>query len=551
MPPVTDTRPPDLAHPPPSGDGHQGDVPAPPVLADGDRQPGELSDGQVRVLLASVLVVAACGLLYELIVGTLSSYLLGNSTLHFSLTIAGFMSAMGLGSLLSRRIHGDPLAWFVGVELAVGAVGGGGAALLYAAYTYTPPVYHAAMAAVVLAIGVLIGLEIPLVARILDRAGRHRRDTVANVLAVDYVGALVAGLAFPFLLLPTLGVLRTSFVTGAVNLAVVAACLWAFRREIRRRARRGLSATAAALAVVLVGGAGGAAWLASTFEAKLYRAPVVYAEQSPSQRLVVPRSGRGADTDTRLFLNGALQFSTRDEHRYHEMLVHPAMALAPRRSRVLVLGGGDGMAVREVLKWPGVRSVTLVDLDPAVTRLAQTHPALVQANRQSLADPRVTLRHEDAYRFIESGTDLFDVILVDLPDPNHESLSKLYSRPFYELLRARLAAGGTVAAQSTSPYFAREAFWSIVATAEAADLHPVPYHVWVPSFGDWGFFLGSTHAVRPERLAVPVETRFLTPDQFRTAQLFDADVSRVPAEVNTLDDPVLLRYYEHGWARWQ
>ena len=507
----------------------------------------------MRVLLTSVLVVAACGLLYELIVGTLSSYLLGNSTLHFSLTIGGFMSAMGLGSLLSRRITGDPLAWFVGVELAVGAVGGGGAALLYAAFTYTPTVYHAAMAAVVLAIGLLIGLEIPLVARVLDRAGRARRETVANVLAVDYLGALVAALAFPFILLPTLGILRTSFVTGAVNLLVVGACLWAFRRELRPPARKVLGVAGIGLAVVLIGGAVGAAWLAKTFEAKLYRAPVVYTEQSPYQRLVVTRSGRGSETDTRLFLNGALQFSTRDEHRYHEMLVHPAMALAPARQRVLILGGGDGLAAREVLQWPEVESVTLVDLDPAVTRLAQTHPAILQANRQSLADPRVTIRNEDAYRFVERGTDLFDVILVDLPDPNQESLSKLYSRPFYELLRARLSTGGMVAVQSTSPYFAREAFWSIVATAEAASLRPVPYHVWVPSFGDWGFFLGSTHTANPDRLAVPeaIETRFLTPEVWAAARLFDGDVSRVPAEVNTLDHPVLLRYYEHGWAKWQ
>ncbi|MEM1056253.1 MAG: polyamine aminopropyltransferase [Bacteroidota bacterium] len=543
---MSPTATPELHTPNPSGDGWTGPFPEPP-------EAGGLTDRQVRVLLTSVLVAAACGLLYELIVGTLSSYLLGNSTLHFSLTIGGFMSAMGLGSLLSRRITGDPLAWFVGVELAVGAVGGGGAALLYAAFTYAPAVYHAAMAAIVLAIGILIGLEIPLVARVLDRAGRQRRDTVANVLAVDYVGALVAALAFPFILLPTLGILRTSFVTGAINLAVVGACLWAFRRELRRRARVRLGAVAGVLAVVLVGGASGAAWLASTFEAKLYRAPVVYTEQSPYQRLVVTRSGRGADTDTRLFLNGALQFSTRDEHRYHEMLVHPAMALASNRERILVLGGGDGMAAREALKWPEVQQIMLVDLDPAVTDLAQTHEALVQANSGALADPRVTIRHEDAYGFIESGTDLFDVIVVDLPDPNHESLNKLYSRPFYAMLRARLSAGGMVSVQSTSPYFAREAFWSIIATAEAADLHPVPFHVWVPSFGDWGFFLGSTYEVRPERLAFPetLALRFATEAQFEAAQLFDGDVSRVPAEVNTLDNPILLRYYEQGWARWQ
>ena len=513
-----------------------------------------LSDRQVRVLLTSVVVVAACGLLYELIVGTLSSYLLGNSTLHFSLTIGGFMTAMGLGSLLSRRIDGDPLRAFVAVELAIGAAGGGSALALYAAYSFAPVAYHAVMAASVLAIGVLVGLEIPLVARVLDAAGRQRRDTVADVLAVDYLGALVAALAFPFLLLPTLGVLRTAFVTGAVNLAVVAACLWAFRRALGG-AWRPLAVATVGLAVPLVGGAVGAGWLSHQLEARLYRAPIVYAEQSPYQRLVVTRQ-RG---DTRLFLDGALQFATSDEYRYHEALVHPALALAARRTHVLVLGGGDGLATREILKWPDVERVTLVDLDPAVTDLAQRHPAILEANGGALADPRVEIVTDDAYRFVAGAPGAgpaaltFDAVIVDLPDPNHEALAKLYSRPFYELLRQRLGQGATVAVQSTSPYFAREAFWSIVATAEAAGLHPVPYHVYVPSFGDWGFVLGSTHAVRPERFRLPdgLATRFLTPAAFASAQDFSPDIGRLDVDVNTLDDPVLLRYYQQGWARWE
>ena len=536
----------------PGGDG----AGRPPALAEGRHQRGAaggLSRLQTRVLLAAVLVVATCGLLYELVVGTLSSYLFGNSALQFSLTIGGFMTAMGLGSLAARRVRGNALVWFVGVELGVAAVGGVAAAVLYAAYTYTS-LYPVAMGAVVLAIGMLVGLEIPLVSRLLGRGQRlsagELKDTVAGVLAVDYLGALVAAVAFPLLLLPTLGVLRTSFLTGAVNLGVVVLCLWAFRAELRRRGRwRRLVAATALVAVPLAVGAVGAEWLAATFETKLYRDPVVYAEQSPYQRIVLTRSGG----DLRMFLDGGLQFSLADEHRYHEALVHPAMALAARRERVLILGGGDGLAAREVLKWPGVRSVTLVDLDPAVTRLARTHPALAEANRQSLADPRVTVRNQDAYAFVTGAGEPFDVAIVDLPDPNHESLAKLYSRPFYHALRRRLGAGGTVAVQATSPYFAREAFWSVVATAEAAGFHPEPYHVYVPSFGDWGFFVGGTHRARPERfrLAEAVETRFLTPPLFQAARLFDADSGRLDVEVNTLDDPVLLRYYREGWDQWQ
>ena len=546
-----------------AGDGHdlearpersqRADPPAPDLRLGLEVAPSGLEAGlsrrQTRVLLAAVLVVATCGILYELIVGTLSSYLLGNSALHFSLTIGGFMTAMGLGSWLSRFITRDALAWFVAVELAVGAVGGLSAAVLYAAFTYTP-VYHVAMGAVVLTIGVLIGLEIPLVTRLLGGPGRVTassvKDTVANVLAVDYLGALVASIAFPFLLLPVLGVVRTAFVTGFVNLAVVVLCLRAFRRRLGR-ARWPLTLATALVAVPLVAGTVGADRLADVFETKLYRDPVVYTEQSTYQRIVL--TARGGDL--RMFLDGGLQFSTSDEHRYHEALVHPAMALAARRERVLILGGGDGMAAREVLEWPDVQAVTLVDLDPAVTRLSRTHAAIRAANGGALEDARLEVVNDDAGAFLAETTERFDVVISDLPDPNHESLAKLYSRPFYALVRDRLNVGGTVAVQATSPTFAREAFWSIVATAEAAGLHPEPYHLYVPSFGDWGFFVGSTHAVRPERYDPSVNLEVVDPATFQAARHFDADVDRVEVEVSTLDDPVVLRYYEKGWAQWQ
>lgn len=524
----------------PSGDGHPGPLPD-LGHARGRRQS--------RVLLAAVLVVATCGILYELIVGTLSSYLLGNSALHFSLTIGGFMTAMGIGSWASKWVRGNVLAWFVGVELAVGAVGGLSAAVLYAAYTYTP-IYHVAMGGVVLTIGVLVGLEIPLVTRLLggpgDVSASKLKDTVAGVLAVDYLGALVASLAFPFLLLPFLGVVRTAFVTGAVNVVVVLVCLRTFRRELGR-ARRPLGIATALVAIPLLAGAVGADRLADVFETKLYRDPVVYADQSRYQRIVL--TARGGDL--RMFLDGGLQFSTVDEHRYHEALVHPAMALAARRERVLVLGGGDGLAAREILRWPEVKEIVLVDLDPAVTDLARTHAAIRRANRQSLDDPRVRLVHGDAGAFLADGGAPFDVAIVDLPDPNHESLAKLYSRSFYEQLRRRLGVGGTVGVQSTSPMFAREAFWSVVATADAAGLHPQPYHLYIPSFGDWGFFVGSTHRVRPDRYdPSDVGPRVMTPETFLSARTFDADVARLAVDVSTLDDPVILRYYQQGWARW-
>lgn len=503
-----------------------------------------LSRRQATVLLASVFLIAGCGLLYELIVGTLSSYLFGNSVAHFSVTIGLFMSAMGIGSFLSRRITRRVLAWFVGVELAVGVLGGASAMLLYAVFTATP-FYHAAMVVLILAIGTLIGLEIPLVIRLLG--GRAAlKDTLAHVFTFDYLGALIASLLFPLVLLPWLGLMRTAFVTGLVNLAVVAVVLVLFRQELRA-AGGGLRAACGIGGLALAAGLVGAAPLTGLFEQRLYRDTIVYSDQTPYQRLVMTRWG----DDLRLYIDGNLQFSTRDEHRYHELLVHPALTLTASREAVLILGGGDGLAAREVLKYPDVQRVVLVDLDPAVTELARSHRLLRAANADALADPRVEVVHADAYRYLEETSERFGAILIDLPDPNNESLAKLYANAFYRLARRHLAVGGLLATQATSPYFARRSYWSIVGTIASEGLAVTPYHAYIPSFGDWGFVLAGERPFDWSRFDLSVPTRYLTPELMAAARLFDSDTDAVDAAINTLDDPVLLTYYSKGWDRWE
>jgi spermidine synthase len=269
--------------------------------------------------------------------------------------------------------------------------------------------------------------------------------------------------------------------------------------------------------------------------------------QTPYQKIVVTRWNE----DTRLFLNGHLQFSSVDEHRYHEALVHPAMAATVSREDVLILGGGDGLPVREVLKYSDVRRVTVVDIDAGVTELARTYPPIVRQNRRALFDPRVRLVHEDAFRYLERApaSERYGVILIDLPDPTDETLAKLYSVEFYRLVRQHLAVGGLVAAQSTSPFFARQAYWCIAATLRAAGLNTASYHVYVPSFGDWGFHVAGPAPVKlPTR--IPVETRFLTADVLRSSATFDPDVSRLEVPVNSLQQPVLQGLYAAGWSRW-
>jgi Predicted spermidine synthase with an N-terminal membrane domain len=238
--------------------------------------------------------------------------------------------------------------------------------------------------------------------------------------------------------------------------------------------------------------------------------------------------------------------------------VHPAMSLATHHRDVLVLGGGDGLAVREVLKYPDLEAVTLVDLDPMVTELFRTHPDLVRLNNNALNDPRVQVVNKDAWRYVEEDAGQYDVIIIDLPDPDTYAVSKLYSQEFYAVLVQHLNLGGTMVTQATSPVFARDAFWSIHNTMAAAPnpynagepLNLIPYHVYVPSFGDWGFVMASAHNMSQRGIIEDVERRFLSAERWQAAQVFAPDIGSTEAEQNTIQTHAVVSYYLEGWSRW-
>src|SRR5688572_21781610 len=436
-------------------------------------------------LLVSVFVVAACGLVYELAAGALASYLLGDSITQFSTVIGAYLFAMGVGSFLSRYVGAGLAARFVQVEIAVGLVGGWAAAALFVAFSHTQH-FRAVLYALVALTGMLVGLEIPLLLRLL-RGRLAFRELVAQVLSLDYLGALAAALLFPLVMVPRLGLVRASLLAGLANVAVGLWSTWIFRQELPSAGF--LRAAAVAALLCLGAGALGAERITAWSEDRLYADDIILARSSPYQRIVLTR---WAD-DLRLFLNGHLQFSSRDEYRYHEALVHPALAAHPAPRRVLILGGGDGLAVREALRYPGVASITLVDLDPEMTRLFSDNPLLVAVNGGALRDPRVRIVNADAFVWLERERgERFDVAIADFPDPHNFSLGKLYSRSFYRVLHARLAPGGLAVVQATSPMFARQSFWCIAHTLASAGFDTRPYHAYVPSFGEWGFVLAAT-----------------------------------------------------------
>jgi spermidine synthase len=497
-----------------------------------------------RILVISVFFVASCGLAYELIAGALSSYLLGDSVLQFSTVIGCYLFAMGVGAHLSRYVRdGDVLARFVDIELAIGLIGGASAALLFLAFAWVAAPFRALLYVLVFIIGALVGMEIPLVMRALHARQAQFTDLVSRVLTFDYLGALAVALLFPMVLAPHLGLTRTGFLFGMLNVAVALWTVHTFGAAVDNARRRVLQA--AAVFVVLGAGFIASERLVYWGERGMYGDEIVHALTTPYQRLVITRW----KDDLRLYINGNLQFSSRDEHRYHEALVHPAMESLPWARSVLILGGGDGLALREILRYPTVRQVTLVDLDPEVTRLFSSSEPLVALNHGSFRDSRVHLINADAARWIETSEESFDVAFVDFPDPSTFALGKLYSVPFYALLKKRIASHGFVVVQATSPYFAPHAYWSIEATLREAGFKTYPYHAYVPSFGEWGFILAGTDGdfTAPTHYRLPM--RYLNAEVTREMFAFPPDMQRIEVEANHLNSQALVRYFDEDWHR--
>jgi spermidine synthase len=496
------------------------------------------------LLYVTVVLVATCGLVYELVAGAVSTYLLGDSVTQLSTVIGVHLSAMGVGAWLSKYVEERVAERFVDCQIAASFVGGLGGPILYLTFAESSHV-RLVLYLLVASTGILVGAELPLLMRVLKRRVAFK-DVVPRVLSLDYAGALVGALVFALVLLPNLGILRTGIVFGILGVLSGLWGTWVLGTSLEPRPLRirGL------LALVVLGGAlAGSQKIVQVADEALLLHPVAFTKQTQYQRIVLTQARSGVS----LFLDGNLQFASIDEYRYHEALVHPAFAVAKKKENVLVLGGGDGLAVREILRHPEVKSVTLVDLDHGMTDLARELPLLRALNESSLYDPRVRVINDDAMVWItEDHPEIpktFDVVIVDFPDPNNFALGKLYTVRFYRLLRERVAEGGVVSVQSTSPLVARRSFWCVVRSIEAAGFVARPYHALVPSFGEWGFVLAAREAL-PLPSHVPPNLRYLTDET--VASLFDLapDMSSVPVEVNRLNNQMLVRYYEEEWSRW-
>jgi len=463
---------------------------------------------QKWVLFAAMFSSGFCGMVAEYSVGTTVSYLLGNSIAAYTVSISVFMFAMGIGALISKSFpEGKELEIFLFVECVLSIAAGG--CTIFITQAARIELAWVATVAIAFFIGLLIGFEIPLLTRFNERRKVVLKDNLAFIFAADYLGAFLAGISYSVLLLPRLGTVNTPIFSGAINLIIVVGMVVSFGREVRWK--RFVPAFTFSIAVLFLLGLYGED-IAFAAEQKKFKDPIIYAEQTSYQRILI--------TEFRnhhcLYLNGGQQFCTTDERRYHEMLVHPAFWVKRNPHKVLVLGGGDGLAVREVLKYDSVQSVTLVDLDPRIVEISQTFPPFKKLNEGALSDSRVTIINADAFTWLKANQESWDIILIDLPDPRQIELAKLYSLEFYTDVKDHLVPDGAVALQSTSPIHSTQAYVTIWATLQAAELSVVPYRINVPSFGDWGF-------------QIAVREKLLSSEQLQ--ETLDAFEERVPLQV--------------------
>ncbi len=501
------------------------------------------------ILKVALFATGLSGIVAEYILSTLASYFLGDSILQFTLVLSFMLFSMGLGSQLTPLLKGALLEKFIIVEFILSILVSFSALAVYifSAYiTYDDLMIYGLS----IAIGTLIGIEIPMVTR-LNEAYEELRFNIAAVMSYDYFGSLLGGLFFAFIGLPILGLTYTPFVLGFINLSVAIFLFIKFRRLITPSRQRWLGVAALGVTILIISGLVLAKPLILFGEQKRYADQIVFEYQSKYQKLIITQW----KNDFWLYINGHQQFSTRDEELYHEPLVHPVMRLSPSPQNVLVMGGGDGLAVREILKYPEVKKITLVDLDPAMTKLAKTHPVLVAANDSSFYDKKLKIYNQDAYKFLSDTRDYFDIIIIDLPDPRSVELNRLYSKEFYTLCYKQLRPQGLLITQSGSPYYGSRAFECIRRTVQAADFEVIQIHNQILTMGQWGWTIGSK-SLKTNRLKTAlrnlsfegIATRWINQDAMLMMTSFGKkdyflDEVKGKVEVNTVHNPVLYKYY--------
>jgi len=448
------------------------------------------------------------------------------------------MFSMGVGSYLTKLLNDNHIQNFIAIEIAISLIGGVCSLLLLMTFPYARALYETVMFSLIFAIGALVGMEIPILTKILT-SKQSLKDSIANVLSLDYFGALIGSVAFPLLLLPHLGLIRSSFAIGLINIFTALINVYFFKDYLTKP--RLMRAISIGVFVMLIVFTFFGTWLTSFAEKHLYFDQIIYQKQTQYQRIVVTQSH--TSPDYRLYIDGHIQFSSRDEYRYHESLVHPLMSVPGNRKNVLVLGGGDGLAVRELIKYNDIDLIHLVDIDPEMTRISSTLPMLTDLNEGSLENEKLEVFNQDAFSFINRAGILYDRVIIDMPDPHNEAINKLYSKEFYTMIRKRMAPQGLVVTQSSSPFFTPRTYWCIEKTLDHIFDDTLSFHTSIPSFGLWGYHMARVNENIPTEFEFDVETQFMNSDVMASAMVFPTDIAKIDVPVNTIMEPKLYQLY--------
>lgn len=546
------------------------------------------------VLLAFCMFsTGASGLVNEYVLATITTYILGNSIEQFSLVIASMMLMMGIAGFVQSRMSDNNLIYkFVGVEVVMAILGGFAPLAIYGAFAYFEYNFTVVHYFFVLGVGFLIGFEIPIVMRIINEQKINLKTNLAIVYAMDYVGAFIGAIIWVKVLLKYYPLTEISFIVAGFNFAIALITVFYFIYTGVIKHRVTTSLVMFITVAILVVGYLNNRDISALFEQRFYDDPIILKTTTKYQHIVLTENK--ALGDVRLYINGNTQFSSLDEKRYHDLLVHPVMSLIEQPQHALILGGGDGLALREVLKYKSLKSITLVDLDPDMVKLASQNKKLRELNNNAFHDARlhvsapgnvktvnvqgiylesedsITNKTEsewvatvdvytiDADQFIRSkNKKVWDVVIIDFPDPSSVELSKLYSKQFYHTLRRHLSNDAYISIQSTSPYHSKESFLAIGNTLKSAGFKILPYRQNIPSFGDWGFHLAWTSGVSEKSIKnnlknvkkFTVNTNYVTPELMLASFAFGkGELTSKTNCVNTVMFPCLLtNYTNYSW----
>jgi spermidine synthase len=488
----------------------------------------------------SVFIAGLCSIVYELLISTTTSYFLGDSIKQFSLTIGIYLFSMGLGAYLTRFFGEKSLKYFIEVEYLLGVIGGLSVPILYILFVHVShQMLQIQALGIVFIIGILTGMEVPLLIMAFYRG--NVKNSLSSVLSLDYIGGLAATLIFPFLLLPFVGLLYSSLIFGLVNI-FMGIFVAKFYLGDNRRALLGLPFMLLLIVCILKVNTFKGYW-----ENEIFKDPIVFNETSNYQWIVLTEM-KG---NVKLYLNRVIQFSSKDEYRYHESLVHPVVnAFRNEPKKVLVLGGGENLASRELLKYDFIKEIHVVDIDKMIFELAKSNQRIKKLNNNSANDDRVRLIQEDAFVYLKECQIKYDIIIADLPDPSNEALARLYSKEFFYFAKRCLKQDGIFITQAGEVFLARKTFTCIENTLKAVFKHTAKHHTQVPSFGDWGFIMASNEPIQVQTKFELSNLKYYSYKQYTVDNYFSKDSFANHLSVNTLDNPILLNYYIDEWNYW-